>query len=792
MRSRTLSGTLVVTLVLAIAIPSTTSAQGYFYVRDSFVAITNALLETHNPDVGTVGSWYRLLGQGLKIVNNALRPVANNTDELYGNNTSAGQVEYGVGVSVLFTTKQADPNCLTGFACTDHYGLLWARGDVTSLNGYFARVTASGQVVILMNNKGNTTLLASTTIKVPPFNIAHPMVFAIRNSMKEVYWDGVMVLSTTDNTLTGSSSALLKNGLGARSTVAGGTVLDDFFVSPFPSLTGVSPTSGPPGGGQIMTVTGANVNGCYARVAGTVAQGISGTVNNEVFYSPPHAAGTVTVDCATAYTFGVKIALYAPTLPNAYTYTPSLQASRPNIFPAAGDTTDASGNEIFRTTLQLYNPSDIITMGEVVLHPSGAPFTSSDPGSYFMINPRSTTFLPDITAAIFQDDFGALDLTTWQGPSPVAAMRMVQGDASNTVGADVEEVFASVGIGEGSSGVLLTPPDPSASAFNVNIRTFTQDTTLQFTFQDSSGNLLGTAAQDFPANTFTQLPAEQVFRGTALGGLGALLNGGASITIAPQSGFAMVYGATTDNLSGDLDLQRAAVLSSDPPVPLIVPVAVSQGNVHTSVQLYNPTSAPITLNFSSLSVPRSRFSRPMVSDVLVQNPGPIVLQPGVSRFIPDIMQFFGWAGTTSIGITVDTGSPVMLFRTYTNGLQGGTVGAFIGAVDPTTTSLNSGNTATLMAPPMAAGSTMNLAVRTFDTASLQLALNDSTGNLKKQVTLTYPRGSLRVSTPASIFGVPLADGDSISIAVQSGSAIVASVTTDNNSGDISYHLATAQ
>lgn len=127
MSRRFYSGIGVAALVLVIAMPPTTSAQGFFYVRDSFVATTNALLETHNPDVGLVGSWYRLLGQGLKIVNNALRPVANNTDELYGNNTSAGLAEYGVGVSVLFTAKQADPNCLTGFACTDHYGLLWAR-----------------------------------------------------------------------------------------------------------------------------------------------------------------------------------------------------------------------------------------------------------------------------------------------------------------------------------------------------------------------------------------------------------------------------------------------------------------------------------------------------------------------------------------------------------------------------------------------------------------------------------------------------------------------------------------
>ena len=778
---------LILLLILAIAAPHA-EAQGFFYVRDSFIAITNALLETHNPDVGLAGSWYRLLGQGLKIVNNALRPVANNTDELYGSNTSAGLAEYGVGVSVLFTTNQADPNCLTGFACTDHYGLLWGRGDVTSLNGYFARVTASGQVVILMNYKGNTTLLASTTIKIPPFNIAHPMVFAIRDAVKEVYWDGVMVLSTTDNTLTGASSTLLKNGLGARSTVAGGTVLDDFFESPFPSLTGVSPTSGPPGGGQIMQVTGANVNGCYARVAGTVAQGISGAVNNEVFYSPPHDAGVVTVDCATAYTFGVKIALYQPTLPNSYTYTTTLQSSRPHIFPEAGDSNNDAG-QVFRTGLQMYNPSDIVVMGKLVIHPSGAPITTSDPGWGFMVLPHATTSIPDLNAVILQDGFGPADLTINQGPLPVVGMRLVQGDASNTRGGDVENVFASVGIGEGSSGVLLTPPDANSAGFNVNVRTFAQDTALQFDFRDATGRLIASVPRSFTANRFITLPAQQIFRSTPLGGLGAPLPGGESITVTTQSGFAMVYGSTTDNLSGDLELQRAARLSGDSPVPLILPVVVSEGGVHTSAQLYNPTSSPLTIGLSYLKVRRSKIVRPE----LLKAPVHIVLQSGQTRFIPDVLQANGWAGTGSLGITADSGLPVMLFRTYTTGALGGTVGTIISAIDPTTAVLNEGDTAGLIAPPTAAGSPMNIGVRTFDTgASLQLTLSDSTGKMKKQVTVAYLPGALAQQPVDGLFGVPLGDSDSISIAVQSGSALVYSVATDANSGDISYHLAQAQ
>ena len=746
-------------------------------------------------DVGLAGSWYRLLGQGLKIVNNALRPAANNTDELYGSNTSAGQAEYGVGVSVLFTAKQADPNCLTGFACTDHYGLLWGRGDVTSLNGYFARVTASGQVVILMNYKANTTLLASTVIKAPSFNIAHPMVFAIRNSVKEVYWDGIMVLSTTDNTLTGSSSALLKNGLGARSTVSGGTVLDDFFISPFPTLTGVSPTSGPPGGGQIMQVTGTNVNGCYARVAGTVAQGISGAVDNEVFYSPPHDAGVVTVDCATAYTFGTKIALYAPSLPNSYTYTPTLQASRPTLFALAGESPGPSSSTL-RTTIQVYNPGDGPTMAEVIVHPSGSPFTSSDPGVSIKIDPHTTVYVPDLNGALLSDGFGPADLRITLGASPVTVMRIVADDGTVSRGGDVERVFASAGLGGGSTGVLLAPPDLTSAAFDIGVRTFSQDTTLSFNVRDASGKPVNSATKLFPANSYLKFSAAPI-----------LGSNGASITLTPDdNGFAMIYGIATDNLSLDIDFQRTAVLPQDPPVPMTLPLAVSgngpQGKMRTSAQLYNPTFSPMTLRLSFLEfspfplMPPGRACefkgcRPHQRPERVS----LVLQAGETRFIPDLVKFLGGVGTGSIDIVSDpiinAGTPVMLFRVTNGRGPAGTFGAIVNAVAQSA-ALQAGDSTALIGPPVA-NVTMNLGVRTFDMpTSIDLTLRDSEGNVKQLTTVAYLPGAVSLRSVADIFGVPLSPNDSVSMTVQSGSALVYSVGIDGTSGDISYQLAQAQ
>jgi hypothetical protein len=87
---------------------------------------------------------------------------------------------------------------------------------------------------------------------------------------------------------------------------------------------------------------------------------------------------------------------------------------------------------------------------------------------------------------------------------------------------------------------------------------------------------------------------------------------------------------------------------------------------------------------------------------------------------------------------------------------------------------------------------MNLGVRTFgDAAWLDLTLRDSAGTVKGRMTRVYLPGTLSEKSAPEIFGVPLAGNDSLSIAVQSGSAIVYSVAVDGSSGDTSYHLARA-
>ena len=87
-----------------------------------------------------------------------------------------------------------------------------------------------------------------------------------------------------------------------------------------PTLTGVNPTSGPPAGGTVVTLTGTNfASGCTASFGTTPAA--STTVSDSVTIfatTPAHSAGVVDV--------GVACPAGNATLPAAFTFAPAASA----------------------------------------------------------------------------------------------------------------------------------------------------------------------------------------------------------------------------------------------------------------------------------------------------------------------------------------------------------------------------------------------------------------------------------------------------------------------------------
>jgi len=190
------------------------------FVKDTFTEAADRNLELHTPDTG--GAWSRVVGgNGLRINGGAdnVRNVATGDWNVYANATVSPGAEVVVGATVTFAASSAN-----------NFVDLFGRGSATLLAAYSVRVTggAANNVTITRWNGGAPTLLATTTFAVTPGS-ATSVVFSIKNALKTVEINGVVVLTSADNTLTGVGQV----GFGMQSNTANGTIVDDYFASTF-------------------------------------------------------------------------------------------------------------------------------------------------------------------------------------------------------------------------------------------------------------------------------------------------------------------------------------------------------------------------------------------------------------------------------------------------------------------------------------------------------------------------------------------------------------------------------
>jgi hypothetical protein len=126
----------------------------------------------------------------------------------------------------------------------------------------------------------------------------------------------------------GAVNVMVTNTDGRNGTLSGGFT----YISTAPTVTGVSPASGPIAGGTAITITGTNFNtGATVMVGGTAATGVT-RVNNTTITAttPAHAAGTVNVTVT-------NMDSQSGTLASGFTFTQQTQqAAAPTFSPAAG------------------------------------------------------------------------------------------------------------------------------------------------------------------------------------------------------------------------------------------------------------------------------------------------------------------------------------------------------------------------------------------------------------------------------------------------------------------------
>jgi hypothetical protein len=170
------------------------------------------------------------------------------------------------------------------------------------LNGfeiYAAGTVAAPTVAGVSPSSGSTAGGTAVTITGTNFTGATAVSFG-----------GVAATSFTVNSatqITATAPAEAAGTVDVKVTTAGGTsaavAADHFtYVTPVPTITGISPTSGSTAGGTIVTITGSNFTGATAVSFGSVAA-TSFTVNSATQITataPAEAAGSVDVKVTTA------------------------------------------------------------------------------------------------------------------------------------------------------------------------------------------------------------------------------------------------------------------------------------------------------------------------------------------------------------------------------------------------------------------------------------------------------------------------------------------------------------
>ena len=237
--------------------------------------------------------------------------------------------------------------------------------------------------------------------------------------------------------------------------------------------------------------------------------------------------------------------------------TPTPTESVARVIPAAGSTPGNFGS-FFRTGVQLSNPFTQTVTGRFVYHPAGVSGSSTDPSLTFTVAPHSTVSYDDLVQTMGQGGLGSLDVVMLSDSDVPEIVTRVYNDAGaagssgfteeamNPASSDTRILF------QGSTSLLVAPPNDTSLRFNIGVRTLTSGAFVTFRVLDASGVVINTVTKEYEPTFYEQQSAATL--------LGAPLPPNASIEVSVSSGSAIIYGATIDNVTNDPSIQFARVV----------------------------------------------------------------------------------------------------------------------------------------------------------------------------------------------------------------------------------------
>jgi len=507
-------------------------------------------------------------------------------------------------------------------------------------------------------------------------------------------------------------------------TTPGGTsatsAADQFTYVAAPTVTSISPTSGPGAGGTVVTITGTNFSGATAVTFGaTAATGF--TVNSTTSITATSPAGTGTVDLRVTTVGGTS----ATSAADQFTYIPAPTIT--SISPTAGPT--AGGTTVTLTGTN-FTGVTAVTFGGTV----AAGFTFNSTTSITATSPAGT---------------GTVDIrvTTPGGTSATSAADQFTFVARPTV----TSISPTAGPTAGGTTVIITGTGFSAASptgavkFGATSATYTINSNTQITATSPAGTgtvdatvtTTGGTSATSAADQFTYVPAPTVTGISPTSGPGA---GGTVVTITGTNfsgATAVTFGATA--ATGFTVNSTTSITATSP---------AGTGTVDLRVTTVGGTSATSAADqFTYIPAPTITSISPTAGPA---TGGTTVTLTGTNFTGATAVTFGGTAAagftvnsTTSITATSPAGTGTVDIRVTTPGGTSATSAAdqFTFVARPTVTSISP------TAGPTGGGTTVIITGTGFSAASPTGAVKfgatnaSYTINSNTQITATSPAGS---------------------------------------------------
>jgi hypothetical protein len=310
-----------------------------------------------------------------------------------------------------------------------------------------------------------------------------------------------VAVNATDTQITVTSPAHAAGTVDVIVTTSAGpsanTAADNFTYGTAPAIFSISPTSGPPGGGTAVTITGVNFTGATSVKFGTTTAVFAIASDTQInATSPVHAAGTVDVSVAT------PLGTSANTAADNFTFTggPVVTA----VTPAVGST---AGGTLVTVTGSGFTGTTSVTFGGV----AGTSVSVLSATSLTVVSPAHAAGTVDVivTTAAGSSANSAADNFTYTGAPTVTAVSPTTGPAAGgtTVTVTGTGLTGATAVTFGGtagtsitvlSATSLTVVSPAHAAGTVDIRVTTP-----------AGTSANTAADNF---TYTDTIAHRTFR----------------------------------------------------------------------------------------------------------------------------------------------------------------------------------------------------------------------------------------------------------------------------------------